>query len=362
MAFLLRDFADLRNDIEEMLRKQSVIEKQAEVRVNIDLYLNELNTRDQYGRDKQGSTNWFNSSRREENLNRILFDLTKARFALLNTESSADPTSALTLASCALTELSIMNICNTNRTVFDRIKVLDTIKQYEAYFSSVKDPAVEGSAASYLSQRLASRESTLKWFRSDPKWVEMEKIGVVNNCAKRTDGGVLVSQVRATQQIRFSDNNALDDADVKAAFKKMNIRPTNGTSLVIRRLRFEPGPSADDVTFESGLLTAGNKFLTVPDAAQWKYGEIPDCTEARDAQIVPPYQLGGSPKVQTEAERKDAMLRSTVWKTIAKQTGALQEHVEQYNLDNAKIVYTTEVLSAVDETLKSLSALKRSYR
>jgi hypothetical protein len=127
-------------------------------------------------------------------------------------------------------------------------------------------------------------------------------------------------------------------------------------------LSFKPGLTENDVILEVGLLI-GREFVTGEDfKGRWMYGENPSCTEATDAQIAE-YPMNVVPaKIQSEAEQKDAMLRSTAWKQIAARTRALGDHVEQYNLDSAKIVYAIEALSAVDETSKSLAALARSYK
>lgn len=261
VALVLQDLAKLRNDIEEILRKQLVMEKHAEIRVNVDLYSAEINTRQQYKNDKE----WFASSRREETLNRILFDLTKARFALLESSTPSDPNAAIVLSSAALVELSLMNICNTKREVYDRVKMLDTVRQYEDYFSIVKNASIEGSTAWLKDQHTKSKESALSWFQTTQPWVELNLTnGTVDNCVQNIRQSLgLSSNTQIAQHLRYRDFRVLDDPEVRGQLTRMGIVPSISDSpLTIRRLEFTPGPNPDAVELQYNVTdTRGKLFV-----------------------------------------------------------------------------------------------------
>jgi hypothetical protein len=209
VAALLQDFAELRKDIEDLLWKQSVREKQADIRVNVDLYLSEINTRHEY----KSNEDWFNSSRREETLNRLLYDLKKARLSLWESSAPIDPSAAIVLSSAALVEINLMNICNTKQKVYDAITVLDAIKWYEEYFETVTKVGVGRSAAWYLAQHIASRQGLLQWLKTNPRSAPLGNDASSFKCAQvvvRYEYCCRGEIDRIYQTVRYEDVNALD--------------------------------------------------------------------------------------------------------------------------------------------------------
>jgi hypothetical protein len=378
ISFLLRDFATLRNDIEEMLRQQAVIEKQNEIKTNINLYVGHLSLRGKYKSD----LDWLNASRREGELNKILYDLTKARVALTTSSSAVDPSSALVLAPCALAELNLMNICNTRRKVYDKITFVNTIETYEKHFASINDSTTNESAAWFLADRRASKEKVLAWLTSNAMWAEVSKpAGALHTCVAHnlTSGNfdILPGQGRISQEIKYRETNALDDPAIKSKLAELKVKPAiEDGAFPIRQLIFEPGPADSDVLYETATKFGNDSYLVGSATSvsrtktPWKYGN--DCTPAHSArvQIMTLSDIADAPKhgglaqvVQqfNDLDRRN-LQNSTEWKKVVQDETELSDHIEQFNTDTAKIAYTTEALAAVDASLKTLGAVKRSFQ
>jgi hypothetical protein len=364
VAALLQDFAQLRGDIEDLLQKQSVHDALRNIRVANEMYLSEINTRSQYRSDKD----WFNSSRREQRLNQILDDLIKSRFTLLESTEPLDPSSAIVLASAALTEITLMNVCNTNRQIYDRIKFLDTIGQYESYFALVKKDNVSGSTAWYRAQHIASRLQTFKWFELTPVWKELGRpTDWVNNCAQWFQA---VSRAgfgndfggRLNQRVSYEDISAFDEPAVKTRLNALNIpEPPKHIALPFRRLKYAPGFSAEDAEYENVLYGWNGELLDYQEKpTRWKYGDATPCVQITDAQF-PKDPLWRWTNWK-DKDYEDAIKQSSAWRRLVARTSELEQQIDKLNLDSAKILYADEALRAVDDTLPYLAAIRRSFR
>jgi hypothetical protein len=274
------------------------------------------------------------------------------------------------MASAAPVEINLMNVCNINREVYDRIKILDTVRQYEEYFASVKKPQVAETAAWYRDQHIASQQATLKWLSETVPWSGMIKPGGwADNCAQFGEQGLagVNSRTRVLQRVTYLEVNALDDPEVQNELRRRNIQEQAERSpLVIRRLRYTPGPTFNDVELESRSSGLGGPLLP-PDKPNIFGDSVATCASAQDADIPhgPDAQLGSPGFLRRfnmkEADYIAALKHTKAWQDITKQTVNLEDKIAQLNLDSAKIVYANQALAAADESMKTLDAIKRSF-
>jgi hypothetical protein len=218
--------------------------------------------------------------------------------------------------------------------------MLDRIKEYENYFKLVKDKDIADSAAWYLVQHNEMQREIL----TRNEWKVMDSADGMQLCAEHDKNrpppfkAMIVNPFdrffRIAQQVGYKDINALDDEEVKKDLQSKKIAPAStDTSLIIRHLTFTPGPTADDVALND--------------------------RSSKGCEKVP---ISSFDKAMTDEEWSKILKQSKAWGQIINQRrNDLDGLVEQLNLERAKVAYATEALSAVDETLKSLAAIRRSF-
>jgi hypothetical protein len=364
MALALQELAKLPSEIDRMLRSESVRQLYGKINSVVVRYERET----QGVRDYTTRADWLSAPYRKDNLNKILNDLWDARTQLELSDFPTDPSSALVVTCAALTEMGLLNALN-----YDRSQVMGRLGEYEEWFARVLDSSRKGSAAEYLASAKARQQAIEAQMRKNTLGAQLAASETATGlCAGLTDyrgpyeeqrgtayvGTIGPDKIPKTRPIMetvparigkvtriwmpfaYRDIPAEEDAATFAELKKvadkskLQLLP-GATGLIIRTM----APQSESPFIE-----------TKAPNPEVRWAGAPDC----------PMESRNFPELNAE-KLKAGLQQFETWKKGLVTLAELQALLDSYNLEASRIVFSQTCIAAVNETTKTLAALKRSY-
>lgn len=373
VAAVLDKLAALSGEIETMLVQQSARQMQSEVKAAVTQFDNLRESRKQY--DSEDS--WLAAAHRESELKDVLFKLRNGRALIDQSASPWEPTSALIVASAALTELNLMNLLGHNPR-----EILTAIDRYTAYFGRVNNATIPDSAKWYVGQQeknKAFHETGLKTLPGGASLFSGRKLVLPGGAPAILGDVVSCAGINEHKPAHVTHTYWVLDKSTTPATQRLVVATApdffSPYQYLSKRAYVQSIAAENDPEVKTKLEEAARLMNTQIEAGETALTLLKFTAAEGDEATTKPPGSGSvfSPgSVQcglmtvgevagARAKLVEKLRPAPEWAAALKRVAALEKKVDEINLAAAKLAYGKQALKASESTIGTLKRLRESY-